>query len=155
MSEPKIDRRKIEDEILATTGKRLEKYEKLVSLAEAQQMILVNGRHGELADNAAAFDPILLEIKQLDKREEMLFGRLEKCEEYHGPENIDVRCREINRQTLQAAARLKRLTEANERLMLSALQLIDFSMGIICKVAAESAAGKAAPNPAMALDLKV
>lgn len=156
MVKSKLDNKKIENEILAAACKRLSSYEQLVSLAEEQQEILVEGRHNELADNTAAFDPVLLEIKQLDKREEMLFQRLKKTENSENPNNIDIRCREVNKSTIQAAARLRRLMEANERLMNNALQLIDFSMGIICKVAAESASGTdARVNPALAIDLKV
>jgi hypothetical protein len=147
----------IENEIVSIERKRLDDYEKLLALAEQQQAILLEGRHDELNENIAQFDPLLVELKQLDRWEDSLFKRLDQRSGDSSDPSINVndKCRDIVRMTLSKAAHLRTLTETNKNLLANAMQFVDMSMGIICRVAAEaSSVGNQSGNPAIVLDTR-
>ena len=63
-----------EKELMTTAALRLECFEKLVSQAEEQRSILVEGRHADLEPNLSKQDRILVDIVRLDRREDKLAG---------------------------------------------------------------------------------
>ena len=147
------------DEIVSTARMRLERYDRLVALAEEQQSILVENRHSELAQNLAVIDPLLFELKQINKRQENLFRHLEESQDGGQATrlpDINKEYEELAQRTAEKADRLRTLTEVNRQLLSNAMDFVNFSMGIICKVVAEQQLNAdAKSNPAIVLDLKV
>lgn len=148
-----MDQETIRNEILKTAHARLERYEALVNLADEQKTILLESKHTDLPGNLVKFDPLLLEIKQLDRREESLFGQYE---EMAGMPFDDREYKSLASDIAGRAERLHNLAEVNRQLLDNAMEFVNFSINIVCKVAAELNPNLAAEtNPALMLDLKV
>lgn len=147
-----MDAQKIKSELTVIAQSRLELYRELVSLAEAQRLLLAGGRHSELGENLKRHDPILIEIGRLDKREETLADLVP---------DLDPSCdyREILRNTAETAARLAHLTRVNAELFENAKDFVTFSIAVLAKAANEPGAGgndsAGDSNGPILIDLKV
>jgi len=149
----------IRDEMVTTARKRLERYDQVVGLAEEQKAILVEGRHSELTENLTKFDPLLLELKQLGKREEALRRHLERAQadgQVASSSSLDAEYAKTADLTAEKTSVLRTLTETNKQLLANASEFMRFSIGIICRAAAEQQPGlDIGGNPAIMLDLRV
>lgn len=142
-----MEKETIMKELIATIRKRLECYNALIKLADEQKSILIDSRHSELPVNLAKFDPLLIEVKQCEKREESLLGHLDGISP--GGEYAAVKGR-----VAEAAGLLSDLTVTNKQLLTSHMEYVNFSLGIIFKTVAEHMPADAGNNPAMMLDSK-
>jgi hypothetical protein len=148
MAKTLSDKQAVLDELDSVHQKRDERYDELIRLAEEQQSILLEGRHSDLAENIAGFDPLLLEIDQLDKRERTLVQRLDQADHRKEP----AAPLKLEPSTVEKAARLHALTQTNRHLLANAMEFIDFTIHVVCRTAADAAAGA---NPAVVLDARV
>ena len=145
------------DNLMSIALLRVERLTALVELAEQQRSILIEGRHSELAENVKAQDLILAELDHLQKREDGLFRTVSSrpalglAEEYESVET----------KASRTAQRLKSITRGNRGLLDSAMQYVNFSMGVFSALAAEQQVSydprpETGPNTlAVMLDLKV
>lgn len=153
-----MDTQIISKELLNTTQKQLGCFNGLIKLSEEQESILIEGRHGELADNLSGFDPLLLEFQQLAKRDEALRRRLKSAasDSAASTDYYEQPYKQFSSALAEKASRLQVLTETNRELLGNAMELIGFSMAVIGKVASEE---QFKTNPqassAIVFDLKV
>jgi len=141
-------------EITSIARRRLECYAALADLAQRQKTILVEHRESDLPDNLAGFDPLLLEIMQLDRREETLVGYLEDAP----PEvSADLRAEynQLKSRTAKTARLLRELTIINREMLAGKMEFVNFSLGVVCKIAAEQLVSGPGDNPAILLDSRV
>ena len=155
-----MEREKIIEEIIATAQMQADRYAKLVDLADEQQSILLSNNHSELSQNLSKFDQQLIEVMQINKRENSLFERLNQLQAdgpYPRLSDTDMRYRELAMGVEESANRLRELTEANRQLLTGAMEFVNFSFGIICKAVTEASGlnGICNSNPAIVLDTKV
>ncbi len=81
---------------------------------------------------------MLVELSQLDRREEALAGHLAEAEPMSETSvDSDQQYGEINRETGEAALRLRSLTAANTELLNNAMEFVKFSIGVLSKLANE------------------
>ena len=118
------------DEILTGLNRRLDIYDKLAMLAETQQVILMENKLSELPENLAGFDPLLLELEQIERREESSLVLPEDENNLFSGET-----RKIASSIIERAGQLSRLTALNKQLLQDAMNFVDFSIGIICRAA--------------------
>lgn len=129
---------RLKNELVSIAGRRLQRFRELASLAEEQRSLLLNGRHSELPGNVTEHDRLLVELNQLDRREEALAGHLADAEPVSGTSaDFDRKYGEINRETGEVALRLQSLTVANTELLNNAMEFVTFSIGILSKLANE------------------
>jgi len=153
-----MEQETLKRELISTARMRLEHYDKLVKLAEEQKSILVSGAHSELAQNLAHFDPLLLQLEQLDERERTLYEHLEKGQtgkRSANPSEIDAEHKDLADRAARKVLELRALTMTNKELLAGAKEFTDFSVGIICQIAAEQVRKDVSGNPAIVLDRKV
>ena len=138
-------------EITSIARRRLECYAALADLARKQKTILVEHRESELPDNLAGYDPLLLEIMQLDRREETLLGYL-KNDSAEVSRRVRDEYDELKRQTVDTARPLRELTIVNREMLAGKMEFVNFSLGVVCKIAAEQLVSDPGNNPAVLLD---
>ena len=144
--------------LTSTLRSRLDQYEELIALAQEQQSILVEGRHTDLSENLAKHDPILLQLKQLEKRQEGLLVYLVTEGTVPGsvrPGDFDSECRRLEESISRRAQELRELTETNKQLINNAMNFRHFSMNVICKAAGDANSAPPGASPAIMLDLRV
>ncbi len=139
--------RAIENEIAATMSKRLDCIAALVKLAEQQRDILMTSRHDDLAGNLAAHDPLLVEIKQVEKREETLRAQLPDT--YQSDNPFESRLRVA---IAAQADKLYAVTTTNKQLMIRQMEFVNFTLGMIFRTATDTHATSAGNNPALMID---
>jgi hypothetical protein len=139
--------RAIENEIAATMSKRLDCIAALVKLAEQQRDILMTSRHEDLAGNLAAHDPLLVEIKQLEKREETLRAQLPDADQ--AATTFDSRLRVA---IAAQAEKLYAITTTNKQLMIRQMEFVNFTLGMIFRTATDTFVTGAGNNPALVID---
>ena len=149
-----MERETIVREVTAIARKRLECYGKLASLAEEQRSMLVESRDSDLSDNLAEFDPLLLEIMQLDRREETLQQHLEKARSNGRVIDLGREYAHLTDRTVKTAKLLRDLTLINKELLAGRMEFVNFSLGVIYKVAAEQSLAGDGDNPAIMLDFR-
>lgn len=151
-----MEQETLKKELISTARMRLEHYNKLVKLAEEQRAILVGGNHAELAQNLVQFDPLLLQLKQLNERERTLYEHLHKGQAgAEAADPIDAEHRALADHMAGKALELRGLTMTNKELLAGAKEFTDFSIGIICQLASEQIQKEAGSNPAIMLDRRV
>ena len=138
-------------ELTNIAGRRLECYAALADLAREQKNILVGHRDSELDANLAGFDPLLLEIMQLDRREETLIGYLTDPEA-GSPPRLGWEYEDLKTRTAETARLLQRFTIINKEMLASQMEFVNFSLGVICRTAAEQQMSGSGGNPAIMLD---
>jgi hypothetical protein len=154
-----MDAEVIRNELIAVAEVRLDRYRRLLSLAEEQRGILLAGRHAELVGNLANHDPVLAELAQLDRREEMLLARLNEAGDPSAlSPDFEGKHQRIAEQTSEAATRLRSIVQGNAQLLANAMDFVSFSIGILSKLAADLPSydpSAEAANPALVFDRKV
>jgi len=152
-----MDERLITDELEAIYEKRIQGYDNLIMLAEEQQSILLADRHKELNDNIAKFDPLLMDLQRLDKRETAFTERIEQVQtEGKLPLNFDLDTLRLRfkKELAKRVERLRGLVEANTRLLNNLMSFANFTMDAICRVATGQS-DAISRNNSILLDLKV
>lgn len=148
----------IKSEISAITLRRGEIYDRLISLATEQQAILVAGRNYEdLRKNLTKFDPLILDLKKLDRQEDALARYVERV---HA--GVQIRRHPEFRPAYQTdgsdvtskAERLRALTECNSQLLDNLMSFINYSVGIVCKAASAQGTAVSGSSPSLFFDLK-
>jgi len=139
-------------EIEAINAKRIEGYDKLITLAEEQQQILLSCKRGDLSENLAKFDPILVELKQLARKEEAFVQRLREQSSEISRETITARFKDA---VMARVHRLRDLTEKNVHLLNNLMSLSNFTMELIGRMAGTRENQGATSNQPILLDLKV
>ena len=141
-------------EITSIARRRLECYAALADLAQKQKTILIEHRESDLPDNLAGFDPLLLEIMQLDRREETLVGYLEDAPP-EGSADLRAEYNQLKSRTAKTARLLRDLTIVNREMLAGKMEFVNFSLGVVCKIAAEQLVSGPGDNPAILLDSRV
>lgn len=141
-------------EITSIARRRLDCYAALADLAQKQKTILIEHRESDLPDNLAGFDPLLLEIMQLDRREQTLVGYLEDAP---SAVSADLRAEydQLKSRTAKTARLLRELTIVNREMLAGKMEFVNFSLGVVCKIAAEQLVSGPGDNPAILLDSRV
>ena len=125
-----------EKELMTTAALRLECFEKLVSQAEEQRSILVEGRHADLEPNLSKQDRILVDIVRLDRREDKLAGFInDGSPQGKLSPHYEVRYGEIIQRIKNAAVRLRSLMQINTELLENVARYVSFSLAVIAKLA--------------------
>jgi multidrug efflux pump subunit AcrA (membrane-fusion protein) len=144
----------IRNDLISAATNRLERIGALLALAEEERQILISGRHVELTVNLERQDALLIELSQLDKREEALAMQL-KAVEQDAPKSraFDQAHASIAGKAAEIAIRLKSTVETNRELLSNALQFISFSVGILTKLVTDQPGSSS--KMSIMLDLKV
>ena len=153
-----MDSMSITNELISIAKKRLERYQRLVALAKEQESILLENRHADLPGNIAEFDPLLMEIKRIDDAEQSLARQINDLDEEEPVRllGMDPRYDRLLQLTNVQASKLRELAHSNAEMLENAMQFVNFSIGIVCKIAAdERQLPDNGNNPAIVLDLKV
>lgn len=149
-----MERETIVREVTLIARKRLDCYGRLAGLAEEQRSMLLESRDSELTDNLARFDPLLLDIMQLDRREETLRRHLEAAKANGRAVDLGPEYADLTDRTVKTAKLLRDLMLINKELLAGRMEYVNFSLGVIYKVAAEQSLAGAGDNPAVVLDLR-
>lgn len=148
----------IAEEMNTICDRRIEGYDRLIALAEEQQAILLTNRHADLQLNLARFDPILIELQQLDRKENSFTQRIKqaqtggKISNSVDPESVYA---ESGEPLMDRVNRLRTLTEMNTHLLSNLMNLANFTMGIVSKMASNRSNTGGMGSPSILLDLKV
>jgi hypothetical protein len=146
----------IAEEITALRSRRIEGYNRLIELAEEQQSLLLQNRHSELAQNLSKFDPVLMELQQLDRKEDAFSQRIkqagDKLEDTAHTETMDKLSGEP---LMDRVNRLRNLTEMNTHLIKNLMNFANYTMGIVSKIASNGRNFGDIGNLSVLLDLKV
>lgn len=145
-----MERDTLIQELNNTARKRLERCGTLLSLAVEQKSILLAGRHSELQSNLEKHDPLLLEVRNLEKQEDVLRGRIAEIGVSTGAEYTAIRAR-----IAESAESLRDVTITNRQLLTSHMEYVNFSLGVIVKIATEHSIVGPENNPAILLDSRV
>ncbi|HOK54608.1 MAG TPA: flagellar export chaperone FlgN [Armatimonadota bacterium] len=121
----------IQSQIISIAEARLAKFEELIKLAEEQQELLINNRHDELVENLSKHDPILIEIAQLERKEQELSAQ---TDDNNRQNRLDETIAELSKRTTDAANRLHSLIQFNAELLMNAMSFMNFSLGLISRL---------------------
>lgn len=137
---------------------RIASYEKLLALSKEQEHILLGPGYSELPDNLGKFDPIVLAMKKLERKEESVREYLRKKQsagELLDFELMDDRIKEMARFAMDQAVELRKITKTNMQLIENLMKFVNFSIGIVCRVASGHSCEESGASPAILLDMKV
>jgi hypothetical protein len=152
-----VDLGTAEKELMTTAALRLECFEKLVSQAEEQRSILVEGRHADLEPNLSVQDRLLVEIGRLDQRENKLIEFIGRGEAFavgakhlpghmqnhdlpskcFAPTYYEIQYNEIRQRIKNVAVRLRSVMQINTELLENVARYVSFSLAVIAKVASD------------------
>lgn len=146
-----MERDKLIRELTTAARQRLERYNMLVKLADEQRSILIGSRHSELADNLASFDPLLIEIKRIEKQEDTLLRHMVEA----GGDDPGPEYRVLKGRIAESADLLHRISVTNKQLLTRQMEYVSFSLGMMVKIATEHSIIGPGNNAALMLDSKV
>lgn len=151
-----MEMERVREEMLGIYQERIGNYRKLISLAEEQNKILLGPGYAELPENLSQFDPIILAMKKLEKKEDSICEYLRKKQaagDWIDFEPKDEKIRELGGCAMELALKLRKMTIVNAQLIDNLMKFINFSIGIVCKVATGGV--QDGTRPALLLDMKV
>jgi len=147
-----MDLNALRDEMLSIAKLRMERYREMIKLAEEKKAVLTDGRHADLLEVTRRFDPILVELAQLEKREAQVIKHLEQVDLARGS-FVTPEYEAIQSETRKLALQLRELTYINMTLLDNAMQFVNFSMGMISEIATDNHASDGG-NHALIFDTK-
>ena len=137
---------------------RIRNYERLIVLSKEQEQILLGPGYSKLPENLSQFDPIILAMKKLDKKEDSIRDYLRKKQsigELLDFELKDDKIKEMAQYAMDRALELRKITLVNTQLIDNLMKFVNFSIGIVCKVASGRSKEENGVGPAILLDMKV
>lgn len=146
-----MERDAITKELTTVARQRLDCCNRLVNLADRQRAILLGSRHSELAETLADFDPLLLEMKSIEKQEQGLLARFTEA----GGADPSPEYQVLKGRIAESADLLHRISVTNKQLLTRHMEYVSFSLGMIVKIATEHSIIGPGNNPALMLDSKV